>query len=50
MDEIIKEIKEKSFLDKTNKIAYAIGYMQDSEKVNKKEALEVIYKILVNEI
>lgn len=50
MDEVIQEINKKSFLDKTNKIAYAIGYMQENNKVNKKEALEIIYKILIDSI
>lgn len=37
-------------MDIGNKIAYAIGYLEDNERVSKKETLKIIYEILMEKI
>lgn len=50
IDEIREKLK-KNFtirnMTTADKIAYAIGYFEDNEKVTKKTALELIYEILM---
>lgn len=52
--EKIKDSLKKHFsnknMDTENKIAYTIGYLKENEKVNKKDALEIIYEILIQKI
>ncbi len=52
--EKIRDNLKKNFsnrnMDTENKITYTIGYLKDNEKVNKKDALEIIYEILMKKI
>jgi len=53
MEEVIDTIKNYNWTsvdDRCTKIAFAVGYMKDNEKVNKKDALEIISKLLKEEI
>lgn len=53
MEEMLKELKEYFKIqkyDKDNQLAFAIGYLKDCNKVNKKQAIEIIEKIFFGEI
>lgn len=54
MEEVIEEFKQTfrkyNFIDKTNKLAYAISCLGYSKKINKKEALRIIWMIVFEEI
>lgn len=53
MEEIIEILKEKfqnKGFTRDNKIAFAIGYLEDCEKVNRKEAIQIINAIFFNKL
>lgn len=53
MEEVIEILKEK-FQNKDytrdNKIAFAIGYLEECEKVNRKEAIQIMSEIFFNRL
>ena len=54
MEEILKEMQKYFLEEQINnidvKIAYACGYLKNNESVNKEQAIEIIRKILFEEI
>ena len=54
MEEVKEYLKQKFkkgyCVDTTNKIAFAVGYIEENEKINKKEALKIIYEIIQDKI
>lgn len=54
MEEVIEEFKQTfrkyNFTEKNNKLSYAISCLGNCEKINKKEALKIIWMIVVEEL
>lgn len=54
MEEVIKHFKnefsKKGYEETRYKLCFAIGYLEDCEKVTKKEAMQILWKIMQNKI
>lgn len=53
MEEVIKKLQtefSKETYKRENKLAFAIGYLEDNSNVNRKEAMQIIGKIFFEEL
>lgn len=53
MEEAIEKLQKefsKGTYNRDNKLAFAMGYLQENEKVKRSEAIEILFKIFQNKI